>query len=495
MSRRAFLFALFLLAVVGCPAASSAQGLVKGLVTDVRTRLPIAGAVVEVPEAAASTRSNAEGSFELGPLAEGSYRLHVRGEGYRELHTQVLVTAAGAPRPFDIALAPATLRSDETVNVTASRVDRETFDVPRSVSVVQAADFERQVPRTSAEALSRTPGVFVQKTNHGGGSPFVRGLVGNQVLVLVDGLRLNNSTFRYGPNQYLATVDPGQAGRIEVLRGSGSAQYGSDGLGGVIHVRNREPVLSPSGTLVTGRVGGRLMTQGQEQSARLDLGASSSRAAIAGSVAFRDFGDIVAGSGLGTESPSGYTEVDGDLRAVVDTGRAGRLTLAYQHVHQDDVPRFDQVAQRGYDRYSFVPQVRQMAFARLAVPDATAWFDSLTLTGAWIRSREGRERQRSGSSLLIVEEDTVSTWAGTLEGRRALPGGWSLVAGAEVYHDTVRSWRRDDNVDTGESTPRRGLFPDGATSLFAAGFGLGHYTRGRFAADLGARYTWTHIQA
>ena len=53
-----------------------------------------------------------------------------------------------------------------------------------------------------------TPGVWVQKTNHGGGSPFIRGLVGNQILVLVDGIRLNNATLRYGPNQYLATVDP-----------------------------------------------------------------------------------------------------------------------------------------------------------------------------------------------------------------------------------------------------------------------------------------------
>lgn len=74
-------------------------------------------------------------------------------------------------------------------------------------------------------------GVFVQKTTHGAGSPFVRGLTGNQTLLLIDDIRLNNSTFRYGPNQYLNTIDAFTLGRAEVLLGSGSVQYGSDALG------------------------------------------------------------------------------------------------------------------------------------------------------------------------------------------------------------------------------------------------------------------------
>ena len=128
--------------------------------------------------------------------------------------------------------------------------------------------------------------MFVQKTNHGGGSPFVRGLVGNQVLVLVDGIRLNNSTFRYGPNQYLATVDPGTVNRFEVLRGSGSVQYGSDALGGVIHVRNRDPLLSAAASCPRVGVTGRLMSQGMEQSIRLNLGVATPRSLSRGTSRF-----------------------------------------------------------------------------------------------------------------------------------------------------------------------------------------------------------------
>lgn len=62
-------------------------------------------------------------------------------------------------------------------------------------------------------------GVYMQKTNLGGGSPFIRGLTGKQVLLMIDGVRLNNSFYRFGPHQYLNTVDLSLIDRIEVVRG------------------------------------------------------------------------------------------------------------------------------------------------------------------------------------------------------------------------------------------------------------------------------------
>ena len=84
-------------------------------------------------------------------------------------------------------------------------------------------------------------GVWMQKTNHGGGSPFIRGLTGYYTLILTDGIRFNNSTFRSGPNQYLVTIDQSTLQRMEVLRGQGSVQYGSDAIGGVAQLFFREP--------------------------------------------------------------------------------------------------------------------------------------------------------------------------------------------------------------------------------------------------------------
>jgi hemoglobin/transferrin/lactoferrin receptor protein len=489
---------LVLMFVLGTPVLSTSQDVrvpVTGRVLDAATLRPLAGAALHLSGIQIVVRSDIDGRFASPPLAPGTYVVVARVDGYRTADTRVAVVLGGPAPHVEFALAPETLRLADAVSVTATRDEREAFDVPRSVSVVGETELLRTTPRTSAEALARAPGVFVQKTNHGGGSPFVRGLVGNQVLVLVDGIRLNNSTFRYGPNQYLATVDPGNVSRFEVLRGSGSVQYGSDALGGVIHVRNRDPLLSAGGVEPTAGVTGRLMSQGMEQSIRLNLGMAAPNVAVAGNVAIRNFGDVVAGGDLGVESPSGYLETDVDIRGVVKTGRSTTMTFAYDHVYQDDVPRWDQVAQRGYARYAFDPQVRQFAFARLDQTRAAGWVNGLTVTTAWVRSLERRERQRVGSSVLTTEQDIVNTYAVTAEARSTPLPGLTIVAGAELYDDRVDSWRVDSSSSAGTSVSMRGLFPDDAGALFAAGFGLASYRRGRFDADLGARYTWTHLTA
>ena len=105
------------------------------------------------------------------------------------------------------------------VVVSASRQQISALKTPYSVSVLQSKDIEKLASRATPDMLSNIPGVFIQKTNLGGGSAFVRGLTGNQTLLIIDGIRFNNSTFRYGPNQYLNTIDPSIISKVELLKG------------------------------------------------------------------------------------------------------------------------------------------------------------------------------------------------------------------------------------------------------------------------------------
>ena len=120
-----------------------------------------------------------------------------------------------------------------TVLVTATRAEEDPHALPYATDLVDPTKLERQQPRTTIEALRAVPSVMLQKSAHGQGSPYLRGFTGFRTLMLVDGIRLNNSTFRDGPNQYWGTVDALSLERLEVVRGPGSVLYGSDAVGGI----------------------------------------------------------------------------------------------------------------------------------------------------------------------------------------------------------------------------------------------------------------------
>ena len=338
-------------------------------------------------------------------------------------------------------------------------------------------------------------GVFVQKTNHGGGSPFVRGLTGNQVLLMVDGIRLSNSTFRYGPNQYLATVAAHSIERIEVVRGSGSTLYGSDAIGGVVNVLSRAPRFAWSGTDASARLVLRGMTNDMDRTVRAEAEIAGERFALYAGGDARWFGDLVAGGGLGTEAPSAYDERSADVKALFRASSSTLLTLAYQHVHQSDVPRFDQVAQRGYLRHGFDPQQRQLAYARSQTYFSTPWLRELQATVSLQRSLEGRFRQRLGETLEVREEDEVETLGSVVSARSEPREGWRATTGLELYHDRVgsRAWSTDLASSAGAT--RRGLYPDGAKATSVAAFTQHALEVGRVELTLGGRFNSYAISA
>ena len=110
----------------------------------------------------------------------------------------------------------------EEVAVTAARVEKDVFRTPNAISVISQQQMGRINAGVTPRLLRETVGVWSQQTTVGQGSPLLRGLTGYQNFIQIDGVRLNNSTFRSGPNQYLATISPDDLDRIEVLRGPGS---------------------------------------------------------------------------------------------------------------------------------------------------------------------------------------------------------------------------------------------------------------------------------
>lgn len=481
---------LFLLIVLLAIKTAQAQ-VFSGVVRDAVTGEPIPGVSIQRLGTIKGTTTNRSGNFALYALPQGPIRLWVSSVGYRPEPIEVVVE--GQKDQFrTVLLQPTSIQLNQQTITTAQRVEETDFTRPEITTVLTSRDLRQRAPRTAPEALFGATGVWIQKTNHGGGSPFVRGLTGQQTLILVDGIRLNNATFRSGPNQYLNTIDPQSIEQIEVVRSSGSTAYGSDAIGGVVNVRTKSPEFSDKPT-IGGLYFGKVATQGMEYSNRAELAYSTRSISLLGGLAYRRFGDLVAGQGLGRQTPTGYSQLSGDLKARFKVTNQTIATVAYQDLRQDSVPVYHRVKVENYRYYQFNPQRRQLTYARLDHFFGYRWLQSAQLTASWQRQTEGRQSQRNGAPTAVYERDQTSTTGLTFLTTAEPTPFWQVRNGVEWYADRVRSSRSDVNTTAGTALIKRGLYPDRATMNSMALFSLHTLTLSRMVLTAGGRYQYNQI--
>ncbi|MCA4896990.1 MAG: TonB-dependent receptor [Cytophagales bacterium] len=455
----------------------------KGIVIDQKTRQPVADVHVSIINSALGTVSDKAGEFVLNNSVADSLRLRVSAIGYSTVEYVM-----ARERENSIELIPSAILLNNAVTITAQRSERLSFDVAQSTSSISATQLAELAPRSTPEALLNETGVWVQKTNHGGGSPIIRGLVGNQVLLVVDGIRLNNATYRYGPNQYLSTIDPGLIERIEVNRGSGSVLYGSDALGGVVHVISATPSFHSNGLQVGGRIQTKWMSAGMEQSIRPEIELRGQRIAFLGGFSARNFGDVVAGGNLGVLNPTRYDERSGDAKLLLRTGAQGVLTAAFQQTTQNHVPRYDQVVQGGFAVFEFEPQTRQLSYLRWESSTKSPWLRSFRLTGSINRSIEGTISQKNNSTEIKKQLDEVNTLGAIAEVQSNPISNWYIQSGIEFYSDKVKSSANVLNTTTNVETAQRGSYADGSTISNLAIFTNHQLDWKKFQFSAGARF-------
>lgn len=381
--------------------------------------------------------------------------------------------------------------------ITAQRSATNRFSTPEAIDVITSKRIEKFQSRSTPEALTNINGVFVQKTNHGGGSPFVRGLTGNQTLLLVDGIRLSNATFRYGPNQYLNTIDPLSIERVEVLRGSGSVQYGSDALGGTVQIFTKNPNFSDKNT-INGRLFGKLMTQGMEQTGRGEIGFSNQKMAATGGFSYHNFGDLVGGDTTGKQSPSGYKELDFDIKSRFLIAKKAVLTVAHQNVRQSNVPVFHKVQLENFNINEFDPQTRQLTYARLDFDNDNLFFKKIYVIASLQNTEEGRNSRKNGSTVLRKENDKVRSLGLSFnvqsQSKISPSGGWGANSGFDMYDDFVKSSRVDIDEKTNIASSKRGLYPNDSKMTSYSAFSLHEFKLDKWQFGIGGRLNGFNIQ-
>ncbi|MHC4861470.1 MAG: TonB-dependent receptor domain-containing protein [Planctomycetota bacterium] len=349
----------------------------------------------------------------------------------------------------------------EEMLVTPARREAARFAEPHSVDVVRGEDLSgARAPRNLAEAIAEVPGVVAQRTAHGQGSPFLRALTGFRTLTLIDGVRLNHSAFRDGPNQYFATVDHLSLARMEVVRGPSSVLYGSDSMGGTVNLVPLGPERIGDEYPFGARVLERLASAERSSITRLEVrgGAGPELGFLAGA-GRKVYGDLRAGDGLLRET--GFDEWDGDARIVWSPEERLDLTLGYQRVSQDDVPRTHKTVHArswrgtavGSERKRELDQVRDLLYLRARWDEPFEGAEEASATISWQRHRETRFRVR-GDGRSDRQGFTLHSLGLALEAVLATPIG-DLTAGVDGYRDLVDSFSR--KYDAGGSLTSEGI--------------------------------------
>lgn len=483
---------------------TAAQTLVRiaGKVVEAGTERPVAGARVHNSSSGETVITRADGTFEITAdttygLSEQDGQFAVYSVGFKPLNAPdpnggrvfwpsedggyrgldpIICQSGKWPRrvtsPLTLRLTPATVELTREIVVTARRQVALSNETARSVTVVSPRDLRQRPLRSVPESLFGTAGVWLQKTNHGGGSPFVRGLTGQQTLLLVDGIRLNNASFRSGPNQYLNTLDPVSVGRIEVLRGNGSVEYGSDAIGGVVNVQT--PKFGGPGW--HGQATLQAASQGMEQSGAVTTTYVKNKTWLWLGAAYRDFGDLVAGRGIGRLTPTGYQQWSYNAKLRTVLGKNLTLDALWQDAQQSEVPIFHKIQLENFALSQFNPQWRQFGYVRLQQRDNEyrRWFSAPSLTLSWQRQTEGRQSQKNGSDKTIRERDDTRTVGILAKFESRIASFWTAQTGADIYLDQVSS-RREDQTGSAQPIAQRGLYPDGSSMSSAAVYSLHHF--------------------
>ncbi|TWT56180.1 TonB-dependent receptor [Allorhodopirellula solitaria] len=362
------------------------------------------------------------------------------------------------------------------------RTESNLFDSPRLGTIIDQEELDRRHASTVYRALQNEVGVMLQQTGNGQVSPFIRGLTGQQILVLIDGIRMNTSVLRPGPNQYTATIDPGSLSRIEVIRGAESALWGSDAIGGVINfvTRSADPLR---GDYASPQFTQYYSTAEASSYTRTGFSGWYGATGVSGGISYLDVGNLDRGGDLGRQPGTDYKQYAGDVKLQRMLTDDHLLTFAMQHFEQNDLKRSDRFLPFVLGPASngdvptqrptvFDPQQRDLIYGRLEglLPDDAYLANAYSVTLSGMRTKEASIVDHYADN----DPDSVPTrreigefddwgWGTTMSLIKDLDDYGKLTYGTDYYDESIDAQRVriDDPTQAGAApVPDDPQYPD-----------------------------------
>jgi len=468
--------------------------------------------------------TDVNGKADISAIAS-SDSLYVRHPSYG---TQGFKMAAVSDAKYVVRLAHREILMNEVV-FSANRTEEKKSDVPYSISVIDSKDVAFGNPQNTGDALSNTGQVFVQRSQMGGSSPVIRGFEASRVLMVVDGVRMNNAIYRAGHLQDCITVDQNMLERTEVVFGPSSTMYGSDALGGTIHYYSKRPMLGTDSAMNTNaNAMVRYSSANNEMTGHIDLNFGGAKWASLTSVTRSDFGDLRMGANANpaygnydwcreyivrengkdsiyqNENPlvqkfSGYTQIDVTQKILYMPSENVSHLLNFQYSTSSDVPRYDRLQQRSggnlrFAEWYYGPQNRMLASYTLTLNKQSKLYDRATVIGAFQKIDQDRITRRRNNVNRTRQEEDVNVISLNADFAKEI-GKNELRYGLELTHNIVASSATSTDITTNLVTDAATRYADGGSTMSTGAIYIAHSIElsDKFILSDGIRLTYTNL--
>ncbi|PKP19854.1 MAG: TonB-dependent receptor [Bacteroidetes bacterium HGW-Bacteroidetes-21] len=430
---------------------------------------------------------------------------------------------------FKVKLIESKYNLNEIV-ISANKWEEKETEIPVRIEKIKARDISFQNPQTAADLLETSGYAYVQKSQLAGGSPMLRGFATNRILLVVDGVRMNNAIYRSGNLQNVISLDATSLDEAEILFGPGSVMYGSDAIGGVMDFHTLKPIFADSTgkAIVKGNAFVRYSTANKEKTGHVSFNAGFKKLAFVTSFTWSDFDDLMSGtkgneyylrptyqqtfngkdSIVKNDDPSlqvnsGYSQMNFMQKVAFKPCKNFIADYSFHYSASSDAPRYDRLildanndGKLDYAEWYYGPQLWMMNRLGLQFNGKTVISDHIRLTAAYQNYEESRHDRKFNNSKLRHQTESVGAISVNLDFDKKVCEKTDLFYGAEIVHNTIGSVATKETIATGEEVPTNTRYPDGSTwqtmGIFA---GVKHKLSEKIMANAGLRYSSFHSEA
>jgi hemoglobin/transferrin/lactoferrin receptor protein len=388
----------------------------------------------------------------------------------------------------------------QEVVVFTNKFPRPSKNIVQTIGVITDKILIQQQANT-ADILTASGQVFVQKSQLGGGSPVIRGFEASRVLLMVDGVRMNSAIFRAGHLQNIITVDNMILDRVEILYGPSSTMFGSDALGGVVSMFTKNPVLNNNAKWkTTGNAVYRYASGQNEHRQHVDVNIANHKWAYLTSFTNSSFGDLRQGNNRSSAYPdfgkrfffvtrengvdvvnsnankvniqktTGYTQTDLVQKIIFKPNDSTEHLVNIQLSKSSSYNRYDrltEIAANGMPSFAewyYGPQVRNMLGYKLSKTKLKGFFEELTLNTNYQHLEESRITRRFNSSNKDFRFEKVDIFGVNADFLHTDKNG-EIHFGVESYYNIVNSTAYRNNITTNVRSKITTRYSDGPTNM------------------------------